>query len=73
MKLTDEIKLCGGKETNLNRIHIRLTWTNDMPSQKTIRNTVVLMFFCFSCVRNRTVGLSESVQNEHKKTARKGC
>jgi len=64
MKLTDEIKPCGGKETNLNRIHIRIGKTNDMPSQKTLRNRVIVMFFCFSCVRNRTVSLSESVQCE---------
>lgn len=63
MKLIDEIKRCGEKETNLNRIHVGISKTNDMPSQKTYMNGVVLMLFYFSCVRNRTVGLSDTVQD----------
>jgi hypothetical protein len=59
-----EIKLCGGKETNLNRIHAWRNKSNDMPSQKMLKNRLILTLFYLHCVRNRTVGLSESVQRK---------
>lgn len=48
---------------SLNRIHVNIALTNDMPSQKMPVYGLFLMFFHCLGVRIRTVYLSDSVQD----------